>query len=159
MNDEIKEIIEYLKNNIFITDETKRKYKILHRDEVNKLLDYITNLQQENHELKSKLECYENGAYYSSKVDELEQENERLKERIAYLERSNDRREDTILGLRQELYEKEDEDKDIPLIPDDELIILKQEKAIDMQKAIDYNFKVLKEKINQVVKVINNENI
>lgn len=45
----------------------------------NELLDYITNLQQENHELKSKLECYENGVYYSSKVDELEQENEILK--------------------------------------------------------------------------------
>lgn len=42
---------------------------------------------------------------------------------------------------------------------DDELIILKQEKAIDMQKAIDFNFKVLQEKINQVIKVINNENI
>lgn len=48
------------------------------------------------------------------------------------------------------------EDKDIPLIPDDELIILKQEQAIDMQKAIDYNFKVLQEKINQVVKEFNN---
>ena len=53
-----------------------------------------------------------------------------------------------------EKIDKEDEDKDIPLIPDDELIILKQEKAIDMQKAIDYNFKVLKEKINQVVEAI-----
>lgn len=31
-----------------------------------------------------------------------------LQERCAYLERSNDRREDTILGLRQELYEQED---------------------------------------------------
>lgn len=51
MKDEIKEIISYLKNNTFIPDETKRKYKILHRDEVNKLLDYITNLQQENEKL------------------------------------------------------------------------------------------------------------
>ena len=56
-----------------------------------------------------------------------------------------------------EKIDKEDEVKDIPLIPDDELIILKQEKAIDMQKAIDFNFKVLKEKINQVIKVINDE--
>ena len=45
------------------------------------MIDYITNLQQENHELKSKLECYENGVYYSSKVDELEQENEDYKSR------------------------------------------------------------------------------
>lgn len=54
--------------------------KIHHFENAYTLLDYITNLQQENHKLKSKLECYENGAYYSSKVDELEQENERLKE-------------------------------------------------------------------------------
>lgn len=54
-----------------------------------------------------------------------------------------------------ELPDIELEDKDIPLIPDDELIILKQEKAIDMQKAIDFNFKVLQEKINQVVEELN----
>lgn len=49
----------------------------------------------------------------------------------------------------------DEEDKDIPLIPDDELIILKQSKTVDMQYAIDFNFKVLKEKINQVVKEFN----
>lgn len=38
----------------------------------------------------------------------LQQENERLKERVAYLERSNNRREDTILGLRQEISDAED---------------------------------------------------
>ena len=48
MNEEIKKILDYLKNNTFIPDETKRKYKILHRDEVNRLLNYITNLQEEN---------------------------------------------------------------------------------------------------------------
>lgn len=50
------------------------------------------------------------------------------------------------------------EDTDIPLIPNDELTILKQEKEIDMQRAIDYNFKVLKEKINQVVEELNRRN-
>ena len=69
-NENIKEILDNLKN---IED-------YLSFNEASKLEDYITNLQQENHELKSKLECYENGAYYSSKVDELEQENEKLKE-------------------------------------------------------------------------------
>ena len=54
MKDEIKKILEYLKNNTFIPDETKRKYKILHRDEVNKLLDYITNLQEENKDLQER---------------------------------------------------------------------------------------------------------
>lgn len=58
-----------------------------------------------------------------------------------------------------EKIDKEDKIKDIPLIPNDELIILKQSKTVDMQKAIDFNFKVLKEKINQVIEAISNENI
>lgn len=59
MTEEIKKILEYLKNNTFIPDETKRKYKILHRDEVNKLLNYITNLQKENVDLKKLCDKYE----------------------------------------------------------------------------------------------------
>jgi len=49
----------------------------------------------------------------------------------------------------------DEEDKDIPLIPDDELIILKQSKTVDMQYAIDFNFRVVEEKINQVVEEFN----
>lgn len=49
----------------------------------------------------------------------------------------------------------DEEDKDIPLIPDDELIVLNQDKKVDISNAIDYNFKVLKEKINQVVEELN----
>ena len=46
-------------------------------------------------------------------------------------------------------YDNEvEEDKDIPLIPDDELYITANSRQ-------DYNFKVLKEKINQVVKEFN----
>ncbi len=41
-------------------------------------------------------------------VDELQQENKQLKERIEYLERSNNRREDTILEQRQEISDLED---------------------------------------------------
>jgi len=72
MKDEIKEILDYLKNNTFIPDETKRKYKILHRDEVNKLLDYITNLQ-------------EVGINKYQTLKDLEQENEKLKREVAKL--------------------------------------------------------------------------
>jgi len=43
-----------------------------------------------------------------------------------------------------------EEDKDIPLIPDDELCIFKGD-----SKELNYNFRVLKEKINQVVKEFN----
>lgn len=51
------------------------------------------------------------------------------------------------------------EDKDIPLIPVDELIKINEfkERPLGRYKAIDYNFKVLKEKINQIIEEINNE--
>ena len=41
-------------------------------------------------------------------IDDLLNENHLLKERIKYLERSNDRREDTIIELRQENNDLED---------------------------------------------------
>lgn len=41
-------------------------------------------------------------------IKELQKENKQLKERIAYLERSNNRREDTILEQRQEISDLED---------------------------------------------------
>ena len=59
-NKEIEEILKYLKNNTYIPDETKRKYKILHRDEVNLLLSYIEQLQTTAKDCKQKLEQYEN---------------------------------------------------------------------------------------------------
>ena len=105
MNNEIKEILEELENmyeiseleeqvnNInkikdYITNLQQKIEQYENPDDMTlfymwldaKAKDKMKELQQENHELKSKLECYENGAYYSSKVDELEQENERLKE-------------------------------------------------------------------------------
>jgi hypothetical protein len=57
----------------------------------------------------------------------------------------------------------DEENKDIPLIPDDELWIINKRKGIiddckygiDGDTALNYNFKVLKEKINQVVKELN----
>ena len=83
MNDEIREILDKLKDDNWYDelDLTGDKWIELKQTETNKILDYITNLQQEN---------------------------ERLKERVAYLERSNNRREDTILGLRQEINDVED---------------------------------------------------
>ena len=41
-------------------------------------------------------------------ITNLQQENKQLKERIEYLERSNNRREDTILEQRQEIRDLED---------------------------------------------------
>lgn len=43
-----------------------------------------------------------------------------------------------------------EEDKDIPLIPEDELYVFKGD-----SRELNYNFKVLREKINQVVEEFN----
>lgn len=51
---------------------------------------------------------------------------------------------------------EDEEDKDIPLIPDDELFTL--DKYNLHKQEINYNFKVLKEKINQVVEELNRRN-
>lgn len=49
----------------------------------------------------------------------------------------------------------DEEDKDIPLIPDDKLIVLNQDKKVDISNAIDYNFKVLKDQINILTREFN----
>lgn len=99
--------------------------------------DYINLLQQENKQLKEQLDYIRSGEYYNQlrferdmlqdlvekgeipKEDkefidcthrntELLEENKQLKERVEYLERSNNRREDTIISLRQELNDIEE---------------------------------------------------
>lgn len=51
---------------------------------------------------------YEMGISALKEIENLQQENKQLKERIEYLERSNNRREDTILEQRQEISDLED---------------------------------------------------
>ena len=46
--------------------------------------------------------------FYKDLSEHLQQENKQLQERIEYLERSNNRREDTILEQRQEISDLED---------------------------------------------------
>lgn len=46
--------------------------------------------------------------YIDTAITELQQENKQLQERIEYLERSNNRREDTILEQRQKISDLED---------------------------------------------------
>lgn len=75
MNDEIKEILDNLKNkDNDIKGINFLKYQDLTRGEINLLLDYITNLQQEN---KIRQQDINNLAYQLAKMKE---ENERLKE-------------------------------------------------------------------------------
>lgn len=46
--------------------------------------------------------------FYKDLSEQLQRENKQLQERIEYLERSNNRREDTILEQRQRLSDLED---------------------------------------------------
>ena len=73
------------------------------------LWEWINQLQQENKILK---ENAENNDKLVDKVNWenmlLKKENKQLQERIEYLERSNNRREDTILEQRKEISDLED---------------------------------------------------
>lgn len=51
---------------------------------------------------------YEMGISALKEIENLQQENEQLKERMEYLERSNNRREDIIIEQRQEISDLED---------------------------------------------------
>ena len=53
-------------------------------------------------------QCINYKYYHNDCIEILQQENKQLKERIEYLERSNNRREDTILEQRQEISNLED---------------------------------------------------
>ena len=53
-------------------------------------------------------QCINYKYYHNDCIENLQQENKQLKERIEYLERSNNRREDTILEQRQEISNLED---------------------------------------------------
>lgn len=60
-----------------------------------------------NEEIKEILSLL-NSSSWSNEAKTLENYITNLQQRCEYLERSNNRREDTILGLRQEIYEQED---------------------------------------------------
>lgn len=60
--------------------------------------------------------------------------NGELRERIAYLERSNDRREDTILGLRQEINDVEDKNSKLEIA----LQNIQEDYKSRCEKAIEY---------------------
>lgn len=55
--------------------------------------------------------------------------------------------------LNNEVEILEEEDKDIPLIPDNELYVFKGD-----SRELNYNFRVLQEKINQIIEAIDNGN-
>ena len=52
MENKIKEILDILKDNIYVPLEDNREYKLLDKGDDKLLLDYITDLQEENERLK-----------------------------------------------------------------------------------------------------------
>lgn len=95
MNNEIKEILDKLKDNDWYEelDLTGTKWIELKQEETNQLLDYITNLQQENEHLRTQVNTYENPDDYTlfymwldakakDKMKQLQEENERLNNKL-----------------------------------------------------------------------------
>lgn len=92
MSEEIKRILTYLNNQdwyVFEDDynEPEINHKILEEAEVKILLDYITNLQQENQQLKD-VNSFSKRELYKINKDRLEanlklvEENKKLKEQL-----------------------------------------------------------------------------
>lgn len=74
----------------------------------------------------------------------LQQDNEKLKERIEYLERSNNRREDTILEQKQKISDLEDKvDKAIKYI--EKFIPIDEDTILMRERQRDYLLDILKE--------------
>ena len=64
-----------------------------------------------NHDIQMANDSEELKSYVASilcEIDELQQKNQRLQERMEYLERSNNRREDTIFEQSQKMSDLED---------------------------------------------------
>lgn len=70
-----KEMLDYLKNNKNYLRDEIGCYKELYASQIDSLLDYITNLQQENERLK----VYLKPEYIVNKIEQLEEENKNLR--------------------------------------------------------------------------------
>lgn len=74
----------------------------------NQVVDELLDIEEENKRLKELCDKYEEE--HSTRFNDWvfdKRENERLKERCEYLERSNNRREDEIMSLRDECVDGE----------------------------------------------------
>ena len=88
MNKEIKEILDWLKDEDIYIEDYGYQYKRISLKETTQLLDYITNLQQENQRLE------ENNQNMQEEMARVWEENERLKEdkrkAIEYIKENQD---------------------------------------------------------------------
>lgn len=121
MNKEIEEILKYLKNNTYIPDETKRKYKILHRDEVNLLLSYIEQLEKETQQLKKQ-------------KDELEKENNELQKAYELIDKS-------MYELMKQKDDVVEYIKNYDVFKEFSFPLMKKWEENQVKSSIDYQFK------------------
>ena len=72
------------------------------QDYIQRLEDEIARLEKENKHLKSELECYENGLYFSSEVDKLQ---EKINKAIDYIQENYDKDlyDDTLTAFEDNL--------------------------------------------------------
>ncbi len=112
LKEEMKE--RCLAKGLYIDENAEAKFNMLcHLEDFE--VQYW-ELQQENQSLKKENKILKENAENNDKVVDkvnwenqlLKKENKQLQERIEYLERSNNRREDTILEQRQEISDLED---------------------------------------------------
>lgn len=78
-------------------------------EDIEKLQHIIETLQQENQQLKADLEMYENGVYFSSENDKLQEENTQLRIEISAIEEDYRKLEKIVkdVGMWNTLYNEE----------------------------------------------------
>ena len=83
--------------------------------------------------------------------EKLQQENQNLKERIAYLEKSNDRREDTILELRNQLSFIDEQNKHIAKLEKQNKFLMERENKLQVIEMKQKEFiKYLEDEIHKI---------
>lgn len=116
MTEEIKRILEYFKK-----DNCLVPFKTLYKDEVNDLLNYITNLQKENQSLKNNYNDNEQA------IHKIMEENEKLKDTI--------KKDRHLLGCNFSKKDKYKQERDI----------YKQRN----KKAVEYNKKIVEQYLKE----------
>ena len=152
MKNEIKEILDYLKRsnkNLFGYEQDK----IISYEEVQLLLDYITNLQKEVRINNDLIPYFKNNEKSLKKqITNLQEENERLKETNVYCNRTDcvgrikdSKKYDSVY------QEKEDYDKNV-----EQLLVEKLELEQELQRK-DNNWNELKEWLKEDEELANFE--
>lgn len=115
-----------------------RSYARLNYDEVYLILNYISNLQKENEELKETLKCTQDSWFNDTqKLDKLQKENSKLNKENQALYESINCDDDNMLAREYQKLKKELDKKDICLKACEENLIKERQERIRKDKVID----------------------